>query len=324
MNNFVFHSNFHRSNHHTVSLSSFVESAKDPIASFKFPFFGIFYNNIFTQSGDYIGSSDSYIWWHTYTTTKALSTKWNLYPTTYTTVCSNSAFWNNAYDGYTTLYNISSFFDSTFDTLCANIVYWNAVYDPYTLYTNQSQEYTKQKNFEPISLNPVDPMNIVLDLSAGQFTTYYTEQSSYFQDFVGNKRGGIYHISLVTNTNYDGDLTVFFNPNKFKFPNYENKFFIGGTNTRMIQFLSDGEYLHGTYTLFEIIAPTPTPTLTTTPTPTITQTVTITRTPYLTQTNTPTPTLTPTPTETPLPFIYMKTFDDQIIVTFGGDGVIFF
>jgi hypothetical protein len=47
MGNFLYHNKWHRFNHHTVPTSGFPDSAIDPIASFEFPFKGIFFNKIY-------------------------------------------------------------------------------------------------------------------------------------------------------------------------------------------------------------------------------------------------------------------------------------
>jgi hypothetical protein len=47
MSVFIFHNKFHRSNHHTIAMSGFPDSASDPIASLEFPYLGIFHNNIY-------------------------------------------------------------------------------------------------------------------------------------------------------------------------------------------------------------------------------------------------------------------------------------
>jgi len=279
MNNIIFHNNFHRSNHHTVSSFGYPESAKDPIASLEFPFKGIFYNNLYSIDEAFIANTNSYDWWSVYTSVNSNSATWEKCLTTYTTVCSNSAFWNEYSIVYSSLNALSSNYQSTFLTLCANLDYWNAVYNENTMYTNEVQESTRQKTFANNYIYPSDPMNIVLDLSGGQVTTYITDVDSYFSGFSGNKKGGIYHLILITDATSNPTLQVSFNPSKFRFSGDQNTFSIGGIHSRKIQFLSDGEYLHGKTTLYEISAPAPTPSVTPTNTPTLT----------------PTPTPTPTP-----------------------------
>ena len=92
MPTFAFHNNYHRSNHHTVHLSGFPESSSDPIASLDYPFLGIFYNNYYDTSANFLGQSNSFDWWSVHTTTSAQSAIWELFPTTYTTVKENSGF----------------------------------------------------------------------------------------------------------------------------------------------------------------------------------------------------------------------------------------
>jgi hypothetical protein len=304
MNNFIFHNNFHGSNHHTVSSFGYPESAKDPIASLQFPFKGIFYNDLYRTNGYFIANTNSYDWNSTYTIVNSNSATWQKYLTTYTTVCANSANWNKRV--YDTLNPLSGNYQSTFLTLCSNLNYWNAVYDKNTMYTNKVQEFTRQKTFENNYIYPTDPMNIVLDLSAGQVTTYITKVDSYFSNFTGNKKGGIYNLVLITDSTSNPTLQVSFNSEKFKFPNNENSYSISGIYLRKFKFLSDGEYLHGNSNLYLVSLPTPTPTVTPTrtvtptktPTVTPTRTVTPTKTPTVTPTRTPTNTVTPTPSVT--------------------------
>jgi hypothetical protein len=248
MNNLIFHNNFHRSNHHTVSSFGYPESAKDPIASLEFPFQGIVYNNLYSIDGDFIANTNSYDWWGTYATLSVLNLDKTI--TTYTTVCANSAFWNEDYSIYNKLKPLSGNYQSTFLTLCANLNYWNAVYDENTMYTNEVQESTRQKTFANNYINPINPINIVLDLSGGQVTTYVTDVDSYFSDFSGNKRGGIYNLILIMGATNNPTLQVSFNSSKFKFSEDQNTFIIGEIRAIKIEFLSDGQYLHGKATLY--------------------------------------------------------------------------
>ena len=258
MNNLVFHNNYHRSNHHTVSIINYPESSKDPIASLQFPFLGTFYNNYYDNNGNYIGKSNSYEWWSAYTLTNSNSSIWDKFYTTYTTVNSNSAFWDKYIGVYSTLNSLSSNWQSTYLTLCANIGYWNAALDPYVESYNKVQEDTKQKTFRNLSIYPSDPMNIVLDLSVGQVTTYIAEQNSKFIGFSGGKKGGIYHLILISNTLYNPTFQVQFDPNYFRFTNDENTYNITGVYLRKFQFLCDRQFLHGKSNIYSI-TPTPTP-----------------------------------------------------------------
>jgi hypothetical protein len=281
MSNLIFHNNFHRSNHHTVALSGYPESSKDPIASIKFPFKGVFYNDLYTIDGNFISKTNSYDWYSAYTTTNSNSGKWEQYLTTYTTVCSNSAFWDEFSKVYSELNAVSGNWQSTFDTLCANIVYWNAVYDPTTMYTNQVQESTRQKTFKNYLINPEDPMDIILNLSAGQVSTYYAETDSKFNGFTGAKRGGIYHLILILDSTSNPNFEVYFDFDKFKFSNNQNNYvinsasnlitfenndkiikfgsgdpivreFVGERYLRKFQFFYDGERLHGKSLLYDL------------------------------------------------------------------------
>ena len=257
MNNLIYHNNFHRSNHHTVSSFGYPESAKDPIASLEFPFQGIFHNDLYTIDGNFIAKTDSYDWWSAYSITNSNSATWKKYLTTYTTVRSNSAFWNQYWTVYNRLKPLSANYQSTFLTLCANLDYWNSVYNENTMYTNKVQESTRQKTFKNTLIYPSNPMNIVLDLSAGQVTTYITDTDSYISNFDGNKKGGIYHFVLIMDAS-SNPVQVTFNNAKYKFPNDQNTYnTLNGIFLRKFQFLSDGEYLHGKSFLYQLSTPVP-------------------------------------------------------------------
>jgi len=259
MNNLIFHNNFHRSNHHTVALSGYPESSKDPIASIQYPFQGIFHNDLYTIDNSFIASTNSYEWWGAYSIVNSNSNIWDKYFTTYTTVCSNSAFWNEYSKVYSIFNSLSSDWQSTYVTLCANLNYWNAVYNENTMYTNKVQQSTRQKTFKNIQLLPTDPMNIVLDLEKGQVSTFFTDNNANFLDFTGAKRGGLYHLILITDARSNPTFQITFNSGRFRFTNDQNTYIInGGVYLRKFQFISDGTFLHGKSTLYELSAPPPT------------------------------------------------------------------
>lgn len=259
MNNLIFHNNFHRSNHHTVALSGYPESSKDPIASIKYPFQGIFYNDLYTIDSNFIASTNSYDWWSTHTSVKSNSAIWEKYWTTYTTVCSNSANWNEFSKVYSIFNSLSSDWQSTYVTLCANLNYWNAVYDENTMYTNKVQQSTRQKTFKNIQISPLNPMNIVLNLDSGQVSTYFTDDNANFSDFNFAKKGGIYHLILITDARSNPTFQITFNSGRFRFTNDQNTYIInGGVYLRKFQFISDGTFLHGKSTLYELQTPPPT------------------------------------------------------------------
>lgn len=275
MNNLIYHNNFHRSNHHTVSSFGYPESASDPIASLEFPFIGTFYNDYYDIAENYIGSSNSIEWWNARTITNSNSATWQKYLTTYTTVCANSANWDLGYNGYLTMNSLSSKWESTFQTMCANLEYWNAVYDPYTAFTNKVQEFTKQKTSKNFQLVPDNINHIVWDLEVGQVATYVANSNSYFSDFTGAKKGGIYNLIVIGGTDgiftFGNNQRIYFFENgeierfgvgvysyqiefgsKFKFPNFENTYTIEGSFLRKFQFIYDGKFLHGRSNLYDI------------------------------------------------------------------------
>jgi len=259
MNNLIFHNNFHRSNHHTVALSGYPESSKDPIASIQYPFQGIFYNDLYTIDSNFIARTNSYDWWSAYSIVNSNSNIWDKYFTTYTTVCSNSAVWNEYSKVYSIFNSLSSDWQSTYVTLCANLNYWNAVYDENTMYTNKVQQSTRQKTFKNIQITPLDPMNIVLNLNSGQVSTYFTDDNANFSDFNFAKKGGIYHLILITDARSNPTFQITFNSGRFRFTNDQNTYIInGGVYLRKFQFISDGTFLHGKSTLYELQTPPPT------------------------------------------------------------------
>lgn len=254
MNNFIYHNNAHATNHHTVSSFGYPESASDPIASQKFPFKGIFYNNIYVSNNTnniFIRQSNSYEWWSVYTTTQSNSSLWNKAVTTYTTVNSNSSNWEKGYVGYTEMGSVSSKWQSTYDTVNEYKPIWDIVYDPFVMFWNRVQEYDRQKTFKTDTIEPIDRFNIVLNLSANQVAIYDIKKYSHFSDFIGGKRGGIYNLFLIMDarSNENPYLRITFNPYKFKMENYDNYYgapeTIGGLYLIKFEFLYDGEYLHG-------------------------------------------------------------------------------
>jgi len=255
MATFVFHNIFHRSNHHTVHFSGFPESASDPIASEKFPFQGLFYNNCLYDNGVFYGLSNSYNWWSNYITVTSNYIDWGLFPTTYTTVNSNSANWQYNKSLYTVCNSFSSNWVSYNKTYEDNRSTWGYALDGYNLYTNQVQENTLQKTFSANFIKPNDKNNIVWGLSSSQVGMYITTNTSRFSGFSGLKKGGIYNLILVTDATCLPSLSVNFNPEKFKFENNTNSYSITGIHLRKFQFVSDGKYLHGKSFLYDVTPP---------------------------------------------------------------------
>lgn len=273
MNNLIYHNNFHRSNHHTVSSFGYPESASDPIASLEFPFIGTFYNDYYDIDENYIGSSNSIEWWNARTITNSNSATWQKYLTTYTTVCANSGNWDLGYNGYLTMNSLSSNWQSTYETFSDNLEYWNAVYDPYTAFTNKVQEFTKQKTSKNFQLVPDNINHIVWDLEVGQVATYVANSNSYFSDFTGAKKGGIYNLIVISGIegiftfnnermysfnneqfellSYSSSNQIEFN-SKFKFPNYQNTYSLSSGFIRKFQFIYDGRFLHGKSNIYDI------------------------------------------------------------------------
>lgn len=255
MPTFVFHNNFHRSNHHTVSFSGFPESGADPIASERFPFQGLFYNNCLYSNDVFYGLSNSYNWWSSFITVTSNYIDWGLFPTTYTTVNSNSANWQYNRPLYTICNSFSSnwvSYNKTYDDYRST---WGNALDGYNLYTDEVQENTLQKTFSANFIKPNDVNNIIWDLSSSQVGMYITTNTSRFSGFTGLKKGGIYNLILVTDATCLPSLSVNFNPEKFKFENNTNSYSITGIHLRKFQFLSDGKYLHGKSFLYDVTPP---------------------------------------------------------------------
>jgi hypothetical protein len=255
MANLVFHNIFHRSNHHTVHLSGFPESASDPIASQKFPFQGLFYNNCLYGNGVFYGLSNSYNWWSNSITVTSNYIDWGLFPTTYTTVNSNSGNWQYNKSLYTTCNSFSSNWVSFNKTYDDNRSTWENVLNGYNLYSDEVQENTLQKTFSAKFIKPNDINNIVWDLSSSQVGIYIATDTSRFSGFSGIKKGGIYNLILVTDATCYSALSVNFNPEKFKLENNTNSYSITGIHIRKFQFISDGKYLHGKSFLYDVTPP---------------------------------------------------------------------
>lgn len=255
MATFVFHNIFHRSNHHTVHLSGFPESASDPIASDEFPFQGLFYNNCLYGNGVFYGLSNSYNWWSNFITVTSNYIDWGLFPTTYTTVKSNSANWQYGRSIYTVSNSFSSNWVSFNKTYEDNVSIWGIALDGYNLYSNQVQENTLQKTFSAKFIKPNDINNIVWDLSSSQVGIYVATNTARFSGFSGLKRGGIYNLILVTDATCYSALSVNFNPEKFKLKNNTNSYSVTGVHIRKFEFISDGKYLHGKSFLYDVTPP---------------------------------------------------------------------
>jgi len=254
MSVFIFHNKFHRSNHHTIAMSGFPDSASDPIASLEFPYLGIFYNNIYDQNGDFITLDNSYNWKSTYDTVTANASEWNKFRTTYTTVNTFSALWMNNISLFTSFSAASSNWASFQRTYEIESNKWNNNISN-TVYSNKVQEFTRQKSFSAFNIFPNDIGNIVWNLSSAQTAIYVTTNTSSFSGFSGAQKGGLYNLLLITDATCYSALSVNFNPDYFKFPQNTNSFTISGIHARKFNFLYDGEFLHGKYHLYNINAP---------------------------------------------------------------------
>jgi hypothetical protein len=254
MATFVFHNNFHRSNHHTVPFFGFPDSASDQIASFSFPFKGLFYNNVYGISGS-DGLSNSLNWYSTFITVTSNYIDWGLFPNTYTTVNSFSSNWQYGKQIYTICNSFSSNWFSANETYNKNVDIWNNSLDGYNLYINQVQENTLQKSFSADYIKPSNPNNVVWDLSSNQVAVYITAETSNFSNFFGGKKGGIYNLLLVTDATCDPALTVTFDSNKFKLANNTYSYSVTGVHIRKFNFIYDGKYLHGKSFLYDVNPP---------------------------------------------------------------------
>jgi hypothetical protein len=175
MSVFAFHNKFHRSNHHTIALSGFPDSASDPIASKEFPYLGIFHNQIYDYEGNYLTLDNSYNWKSTYDTTSARSETWDKFLTTYTTVCSFSGNWNNNISLFSTMTGLSSRWQSFQKTYDNNINSWNLNIDN-AVYDDVVQSYTRQKTFSAFNLRP----NLLTNFKFNIFPNNFTKRSICF------------------------------------------------------------------------------------------------------------------------------------------------
>ena len=255
MATFVFHNNFHRYNHHTIALSGFPESAVDPIASEKYPFNGLLYNNCSDHSDNFVGLSNSYNWYSTFITVTSNYIEWNKYRTTYTTVNSNSANWQGNKPLYTTYKSLSDNWNSMHNTYDAELNVWLQSINGHNLYDDEVQENTAQKTFSASFINKNDLNNVVWELTSSQVGMFVATNNAIFSGFSGSKKGGLYDLILVTDATCYSALSVTFNPDKFKFENTSNTFHVTGVHIRKFNFISDGEYLHGKSNLYDITPP---------------------------------------------------------------------
>jgi hypothetical protein len=243
MATFSFHNNYHRSNHHTVALSGFPESAKDPIASEDYPFQGIFYNYCTDRYGNFLGLSNSFNWRSTYVTTKNNYIEWGKYVPLFTYLNSNSANYLGIKSLYLTVNSLSSNWYSSYQTSLLNSPYWNYRLDGYQVYSDLIQQYTAQKTFSAnySFFEGVD--NFIWDLSSYQVAFYLTTNNFYFSGFSGGKKGGIYDLLIVTDNTCYTELSVLFDPDKFKFKNNKNAYKSEGINATKYKFLHNGNQL---------------------------------------------------------------------------------
>lgn len=254
MSNLVFHNNFHRSNHHTVPMSGYPDSANDPIASEEYRFQGLFYNVFKDLNENVIGNSNSYNWWSTYITVSSNYVDWGKYPTTYTTVRSNSANWGNNKPFYTTYNTYSANWNSMYQTYTDNVKRWKEKFDGYQMYSNVSQINTRQKNFATTYdfYDKID--NITWDLSASQVAILAFQSNVNIEGFVGGKKGGIYNLMMISDASCVSEISAFFNYDKFKFPQNGTSVFVNsGIYLRKFEFICDGESLIGKYHTYEIV-----------------------------------------------------------------------
>jgi len=201
---FTLHNKFHRSNHHTLTAVTTIDSGMDPIASKQYPFLGIFYTILTDQSRTFFIPTNSFEWWSAYTTMSSFSANWMKTETLYTTVCSLSDNWNLGYNSFTTLLANSALYDSAFTTVCAYSASWAS---PFLMFTNKVQEYTHAKTFSGVDL--VGEVQPVIGASPRYVWNLDTQQIAFIkvdQDiFIENPdeetmiNGGLYTIVFSQN-----------------------------------------------------------------------------------------------------------------------------
>jgi hypothetical protein len=254
MSVFIFHNKFHRSNHHTIAMSGFPDSASDPIASIEYPYLGIFHNNVYDKDGDFLALDNSYNWKSSYETVTANALEWNKFRTTYTTVNTFSGFWMNNASLFTSVSPFSSNWESFQKTFNLQYNNWN-VNVSNAVISNKVQEFTTQKTFSAATIYPNNIGNIMWDLSSNQVAIYLTTNTSSFSGFYGAQKGGLYDLLLITDSTCNSALSVHFNPEYFKFSQNTNSFSITGIHARKFKFIYDGEFLYGKDYLYDINAP---------------------------------------------------------------------
>jgi len=150
MSNTLFHNKYHLTNHHTVSTYGYPDSAIDPIASFDYPFLGLFHNRF--NTGITSITATSFEWYSMYTTLSSNSAYYYLFPTTFATVNSLSSNWQGGYSFFVNLSPISAVLEFSYTLTRDNSANWPFLND--TLRLNRFQDYTAAKNFQGITLAP--------------------------------------------------------------------------------------------------------------------------------------------------------------------------
>lgn len=230
MSNFLYHSKYHRTNHHTLPTPGLPDSAIDPIASEAEPFVGPFYTffiadqgtvplnvkYILTYNTDYVTTfsnlsvatldstyltltanavTNSYDWYRTRTNILTLSTGYSLYPYLTGTVISLSGSWNLGFSSYTTLCANSGFYESTHTTVFINSAGWPFI--DTTLRLNIPQQNTKSKNFSLQTIIPSDA-DIYWDINLQQVGFVPLTRNSLLKNInpSDKKRGGEYYLII--------------------------------------------------------------------------------------------------------------------------------
>jgi len=248
MSNFLYHSKYHRTNHHTLPTPGLPDSATDPIASFSEPFIGGFYtffnyslgvipvsvNYLLTYGDDNITTfsslsvntlnstfltlsadvvTNSIDWYRARSNIYTLSAGYSLYPKLSGTVVSLSGNWNLGYSSYTTLCSNSAFYESVYTTVKDNSGSWPFINT--TLRLDLPQQNTRGKNFSLQVITPVDE-NIFWDINLQQVGFITLTRNSLLKNITPSdkKRGGEYYLVVQQDgygskqLNFESDFSI--------------------------------------------------------------------------------------------------------------------
>jgi hypothetical protein len=277
MSNAIFHNKWHGFNHYTVPLEGYPDSATDPIASFDFPFRGIFYNSANNLRSNSLG------WWFYYSLTFSNSADWEKYPTIFNTVTPLTGLWDLGYNSYQTLCAVSGvFYDNVFTqtlSLSPESMWdgtgkngWHIALSSITHRTDLNQVNLKQKVAVPVRLYEQEN-SIIWPLSAQTVFYNITSTKSLTADqIIDPRRGGKYTMWMyvdrcpVENANVIFDPKIYnisvktqgasFNTSRDVLLKSANEITLESNGITRIDFTYDGDRMLGRATRYRVLLPT--------------------------------------------------------------------